>query len=138
MATSNIKALIPSELWQVWDFVLDIENYAAWRSDLSKTEVISDKKFIEYTKEGYPTYFTITLVEPYRRWEFDMENSNMKGHWISLFTAKGNETELDFTEYVTAKKFFMKPFVKAFLKRQQSQFAADLKAYLNKEVGQNV
>lgn len=24
MATSNIKALIPSELRQVWDFVLDI------------------------------------------------------------------------------------------------------------------
>ena len=50
MATSNIKALIPGELRQVWDFVLDIENYAAWRSDLSKTEVISDKQFIEYTK----------------------------------------------------------------------------------------
>ena len=49
MATSNIKALIPSVLRQVWDFVLDIENYASWRSDLSKTEVISDKQFIEYT-----------------------------------------------------------------------------------------
>ena len=79
MATSNIKALIPSELRQVWNFVLDIENYAAWRSDLSKTEVISDKQFIEYTKDGYPTTFTVTLVKPYRRWEFDMENSNMKG-----------------------------------------------------------
>ena len=52
MATSNIKALIPSELRQVWDFVLDIENYTAWRSDLSKTEVISDEQFIEYTKDG--------------------------------------------------------------------------------------
>ena len=39
MAVSNIKALIPSELRQVWDFVLDIENYAAWRSDLSKTKL---------------------------------------------------------------------------------------------------
>ena len=93
MATSNIKALIPSELRQVWDFVLDIENYAAWRSDLCKTEVISDKQFIEYTKDGYPTTFTVTLIEPYRRWEFDMENSNMKGHWIGIFTAKADETE---------------------------------------------
>ena len=97
MATSNIKALIPGELQKVWDLVLDIENYGAWRSDLSKAEVISDKKFIEYTKEGYPTTFTVTLVEPYRRWEFDMENSNMTGHWTGIFTAKGDETEIDFT-----------------------------------------
>ena len=130
MATSNIKALIPSELRQVWDFVLDIENYAAWRSDLSKTEVISDKQFIEYTKDGYPTTFTVTLVEPYRRWEFDMENSNMKGHWIGVFTAKGDEAEIDFTECVEAKKLLMKPFVKSYLKKQQTQFVADIRKAL--------
>ena len=126
MATSNIKALIPSVLRQVWDFVLDIENYAAWRSDLSKTEVISDKQFIEYTKDGYPTTFTVTLVEPYKRWEFDMENSNMKGHWTGIFTAKGDETEIYFTEQVEAKKLLMKPFVKSYLKKQQIQFVADI------------
>ena len=126
METSNIKALIPSELRQVWGFVLDIENYAAWRSDLSKTEVISDKQFIEYTKDGYPTTFTVTLVEPYRRWEFDMENSNMKGHWIGIFTAKADETEIDFTECVEVKKLLMKPFVKSYLKKQQIQFVADI------------
>ena len=132
MAVSNIKALIPGELQKVWELVLDIENYGAWRSDLSKTEVISDKKFIEYTKEGYPTYFTITLVEPYRRWEFDMENSNMKGHWIGIFTSKDDKTEIDFTEQVTAKKFFMKPFVKSYLKKHQTQFVMDLKKILEK------
>ena len=126
METSNIKALIPSELRQVWGFVLDIENYAAWRSDLSKIEVISDKQFIEYTKDGYPTTFTVTLIEPYRRWEFDMENSNMKGHWIGIFTAKADETEIDFTECVEAKKLLMKPFVKSYLKKQQIQFVADI------------
>ena len=126
MATSKIKALIPSELRQVWDFVLDIENYTAWRSDLSKTEVISDEQFIEYTRDGYPTTFTVTLVEPYRRWEFDMENSNMKGHWTGIFTAKGDETEIDFTEQVEAKKLLMKPFVKSYLKKQQIQFVADI------------
>ena len=91
MASSNIKALIPSGLQQVWELVLDIENYAAWRSDLSKTEVISDTQFIEYTKDGYPTTFTVTLVDPYKRWEFDMENSNMTGHWIGVFNDKGNK-----------------------------------------------
>ena len=126
MAVSNIKALIPGELQKVWELVLDIENYGAWRSDLSKTEVISDKQFIEYTKDGYPTTFTVTLVEPYKRWEFGMENSNMKGHWIGIFTARGDKTEIDFTEQVEAKKLLMKPFVKSYLKKQQIQFVADI------------
>ena len=126
MAVSNIKALIPGELQKVWELVLDIENYGAWRSDLSKTEVINDEQFIEYTKDGYPTTFTVTLVEPYRRWEFDMENSNMKGHWIGIFTARGDKTEIDFTEQVEAKKLLMKPFVKSYLKKQQAQFVADI------------
>ena len=130
MAVSNIKALIPGELHKVWDFVLDIENYAAWRSDLSKTVVISDRQFIEYTKDGYPTIFTVTLVEPYRRWEFDMENSNMTGHWTGIFTAKGDETEIDFTEQVEAKKLLMKPFVKSYLRKQQAQFVADIRKAL--------
>ena len=126
MAVSNIKALIPGELHKVWELVLDIENYADWRSDLSKTEVISDKQFIEYTKDGYPTTFTVTVIEPYKQWEFDMENSNMKGHWIGAFTDKGNETEIDFTECVEAKKWLMKPFVKSYLRKQQAQFVEDI------------
>ena len=130
MTTSNIKALISGELQKVWELVLDIENYAAWRSDLSKTEVISDKQFIEYTKEGYPTTFIVTLVEPYRRWEFDMENSNMTGHWTGIFTAKGDETEIDFTERVEAKKWLLKPFVKLYLRKQQTQFVADIRKAL--------
>lgn len=126
MAISNIKAVIPGELLKVWELVLDIENYGVWRSDLSKTEVLNDNQFIEYTKDGYPTTFTVTLVEPYRRWEFDMENSNMKGHWIGVFTDKGNETEIDFTECVEAKKWLLKPFVKLYLRKQQAQFVADI------------
>ena len=130
MTTSNIKALISGELQKVRELVLDIENYAAWSSDLSKTEVISDKQFIEYTKAGYPTTFIVTLVEPYRRWEFDMENSNMTGHWTGVFTDKGDETEIDFTERVEAKKWLLKPFVKLYLKKQQAQFIADIRKAL--------
>ena len=59
-----------------------------------------------------------------------MKNSNMKGHWIGVFTDNGNETEIDFTEFVEAKKWFMKPFVKSYLKKQQAQFVADIKRAL--------
>ena len=127
MTISNIKDSIDSNIHKVWETVLAVDKYTQWRSDLSKTEVINEEQFIEYTKNGYPTTFTITVVEPHRRWEFDMENSNMKGHWIGIFTSIDDKTEIDFTEYVTVKKFFMKPFVKSYLKKQQAQFISDLK-----------
>ncbi|MFQ9847271.1 MAG: polyketide cyclase [[Clostridium] leptum] len=126
MAISKIKAVFQSDIKKVWETVTSLENYA-WRSDLSKIEVLSKNQFVEYTKEGYATTFTITVAEPYKRWEFDMENGNMKGHWIGVFTQKGEQTEIDFTEDVTAKKTIMKPFVKAYLKKQQSQYVSDLR-----------
>ena len=132
MTTSNIKALINSDIHKVWKVVLNVEKYKSWRRDLSKTEIINEKQFIEYTNGDYATRFTVTVVEPYKRWEFDMENSNMKGHWTGNFTSKGNQTEIDFTEDVQAKKWFMKPFVKSYLKKQQKQFVEDLKKSLSK------
>lgn len=60
MTISNIKTLIPAEVHKVWDVILDIENYAVWRSDLSKAEVISDKQFIEYAKGGASNIYSDT------------------------------------------------------------------------------
>ena len=130
MAVSNINTIINHDIQKVWSIVLAVDRYTLWRSDVSKTEIINDEQFIEYTKNGYATAFTVTVVEPYKRWEFDMENSNMKGHWIGIFTDKGNATEIDFTEYVIPKKRFMKPFIKAYLKKQQKQFVIDVKKAL--------
>lgn len=132
MAVSNTKAVFRHNVQKVWDIVTSLENYQ-WRSDLSKIEVISEKQFIEYTKDGYATTFTITASEPCKRWEFTMENSNMKGQWTGIFTAKGEETEIDFTEDVTAKHLLMKPFVKGFLKKQQALYIRDLEKVLSAE-----
>ena len=126
MAISNIKASFDCKLSNVWDTVTSLENYQ-WRSDLSKIEVLSDTQFVEYTKDGYATTFTVTACEPCKRWEFDMENSNMKGHWTGIFSEKNGRCEIEFTENVTAKKFFMKPFVGTFLKNQQALYIADLR-----------
>ena len=130
MAISNISANISADIHKVWDMVYAVDKYRLWRSDLSETEIINEKQFIEYTKDGYATTFFTTVVEPYKRWEFDMENSNMTGHWIGVFTAKGNETHIDFTENVTPKRWFMKTLVKNYLKKQQEQFVLDLKKAL--------
>ena len=125
MAISNMKATFQCEIQKVWNIVTSLDNYS-WRSDLDRIEVIEENRFIEYTKEGYATTFTITNTEPCRRWEFDMDNDNMSGHWIGIFTYANGITTIDFTENVTAKKLMMKPFVKSYLKKQQSAYAADL------------
>ncbi|MFC0309419.1 SRPBCC family protein [Gallibacterium trehalosifermentans] len=130
MAISSITSIIKKDIHKVWELILAVENYPAWRSDIRKTKIINDKQFIEYSKEGYATTFTITAQEPYKRWEFDMENSHIKGHWIGVFIAKGDETQIEFTENVIAKKWFIKPFVKFYLAKQQKHFVLDLKKAL--------
>lgn len=129
MAISNVKVVFPCDVKRVWEVVTSLQNYA-WRSDLDKIEIVNENQFVEYTKEGYATTFTITRQERYKRWEFDMENDNIKGHWTGIFSEKNGQTEIDFTEEVTAKKVFMKPFVKAYLKKQQAAYIRDLEAKL--------
>lgn len=125
MAVSNRKAVFQCDVRTVWDVVTSLDNYS-WRSDLSRIEVLSRDQFVEYTKEGYATMFTTTLQEPFCRWEFDMENDVMSGHWTGLFAYENGVTSIDFTENATAKKILMKPFVKFYLKKQQDAYVRDL------------
>lgn len=131
MAISTVKATFQCDIENVWKIVTDLENYE-WRSDLSKIEIINDNKFVEYTKDGFQTEFTVTKTEQYRRWEFDLENANITGHWTGIFTQNSEFTEIEFTENVTAKKFFMKPLLKTFLKKQQTRYIEDLRRALEK------
>lgn len=61
----------------------------------------------------------------------------MKGHWTGRFFEHGQNTTLDFTEDVTARKIFMKPFAGAYLRKQQRQYFTDLKKELGcREAGE--
>lgn len=40
------------------------------------------------------------------RYEFDVNNENMYGHWVDLFSNDNESTKIDFTENVTPKKIF--------------------------------
>ncbi len=131
MAVSTIKVSFNCNIERVWDIVTSLTDYS-WRSNLEKIEIIDDKRFIEYSKDGFATTFTVTVKEQYRRWEFDLDNNNISGHWVGIFTSNGDkQTTIEFTEDVTAKKFFMKPLLKSFLKKQQARYAEDLKRALD-------
>lgn len=125
MAISSITRVIESDIKTVWGIVTNLYKYD-WRSDLSRIEVLDEKHFIEYTKDGFVTKFTITKTEPYKVWEFNMENSNIMGHWVGVFSENEGKTKVEFTEDVRTKKILMNPFVKGYLKRQQLQYISDL------------
>lgn len=130
MTVSTIKASFESDINKVWETVTNLGDYT-WRSDLSSIRILSENQFIEQDKSGYETRFTVTCLKPLERWEFDMENGNMKGHWVGVFTKAGENTEIIFTESVEAKKLIMKPLVKSYLKRQQERYISDLRKALN-------
>lgn len=129
MAISTVNAEFQCDVERIWDIVTSLSNYS-WRSDLDRIEILSENKFVEYSKDGFATTFTVTANERCRRWEFDLDNANISGHWTGVFTQNSGKTVIEFTEDVTAKKVIMKPLVKGFLKKQQARYIEDLKKAL--------
>lgn len=131
MAISNIRGIFDCDVKTVWDIVTSLYKIS-WRSDLSRITLLGENQFIEYTKRGYETRFIVTGKEDYKRWEFDLENTMMTGHWRGVFVEKGGSAVVEFTENVKAKRFFLKPFLGLFLKRQQKRYMEDLKKEIQK------
>jgi len=85
MKRATVIARFHSSIEAVWNIVTDNTAFD-WRSDIVKIEVSDDgNRFTEFTKDGFETEFTIVLKKPYERYEFDMKNRNLNGHWIGLF-----------------------------------------------------
>lgn len=133
MTTSIIEASFSAGKEEVWEIVTD-NTYSDWRSDLSRIEISEDgKSFTEYTKNGFPTQFTITKYEPYSIYEFDISNKNMSGHWSGIFSELDGKTVIKFTENAEVKNPIMKLLVKSYLKKQQKKYIEDLKKALEKK-----
>lgn len=131
MATSKVTVHFPCPVERVWQAVTDLA-HTAWRSDLARVDVLDEAHFVEHTKSGYATNFTVTACEPPRFWAFTMENGNMSGSWEGIFEAAEGGTRLHCTETVHAKYWWMRPFVPGYLKRQQTLYLDDLRKELLK------
>ena len=132
MIRSNIKRQFSCDRNKLWNIITDNTNYS-WRSDLSKIEIIDNTHFVEYTKNNFSTYFTITSKVKLKEYKFDLENANLKGKWIGIFTELPNgNIELDFTEEIEVNRFMMKLLAKSYLKSQQKRYMRDLEKELNK------
>ena len=131
MVKSNIKKEFNCDIERLWNIITDNTKYT-WRSDLSKIEIIDDTHFIEYSKNNYPTYFTITSKVNLKEYTFDIENTNIKGKWIGIFKKIDNDNVLlDFTEEIETNNFIMKLLAKSYLKSQQKRYMNDLEKELN-------
>ena len=132
MIRSNIKKEFNCDKNKLWNIITDNANFA-WRSDLSKIEIIDNTHFVEYTKKNFPTYFTIISKEKLKVYKFELKNENLKGKWIGIFKELPNgNIELDFTEEIEVNTFIMKLLAKSYLKSKQKRYMKDLEKELNK------
>ena len=131
MPTSKVTVHFSCPVERVWQTVTDLSN-TAWRNDLKRVEVLDESHFVEHTKSGYATNFTVTACEPLRRWAFTMENGNMSGSWEGVFESAEDGAQLHCTETVNAKHWWMHPVVSSYLKRQQRLYLDDLRKELLK------
>ena len=65
MAVSNVTVYFSCPVERMRQTVADLA-HTAWRSVLARVEVLGELRFIELTKSGYATNFTITACEPLR------------------------------------------------------------------------
>lgn len=125
MIRVNIKKQFSCKKEILWDVVTNNKNYE-WRSDLSKIDIVDETHFIEYTKKNYPTFFTITNKKEGEIYQFELENTNIKGRWSGVFRETSEGVELDFTEEIEENSFLMKVLLNIYLKKQQKLYMKDL------------
>lgn len=131
MLTSKVTVRFPCPVERVWEVMTDRTN-TAWRSHLARVEVLDETHFVEYTKRGYATDFTVTACDPLCRWTFTMENGNMSRAWEGIFAATEGGAQLTCTETVHGKRWWMGPFVSGYLRRQQRWYLENLGRELQK------
>lgn len=132
MIKSNIKKGFNCDIEKLWNIITDNTKYV-WRTDLSKIEITDNEHFIEYSKNNYPTYFTITSKVNLKEYKFDIENTNIKGKWTGIFKKLDDgKVLLDFTEEIETNNLIMKLLAKPYLKSQQKRYMRDLEKELNK------
>ena len=99
MIRTTIKSFIQADLESIWYSVTSLYDYS-WRSDIKDIEVSDERHFREISNEGYVTCFTVTVIEPFLKYSFLMDNVNFSGSGRDIRRA-GNGTEVIFTESIT-------------------------------------
>lgn len=131
MIKSSIKKELNYSIERIWKIVTDNTQYT-WRSNVLKIEIVDDQHFIEYSKNNFPTYFTITKKEEGKEYSFAIENENIKGKWVGRFTTlESKKVLINFIEEIEVNGFIMKLFAKTYIRKQQKRYIKDLEKILS-------
>lgn len=130
MARVCVKIKLRCALQDVWRIITSFENYS-WRSDLQNVEILDERRFVEYSNSGHRTTFVITDMKFCERLELEIENENIKGFFVGLFSHENGFSIIEFSENIRAKKWFLKPILPIYLKIMQRIYISDLKRALN-------
>ena len=132
MARVSEKVVLSADIKRVWELIISHEDYVSWRSDLKSVDGVTDKIFMETSKDNKMLMFYITKAEPYSLICFDMKNDVIQGQWTGKLSETEGKTILEMTEEVYTKKLLLKPFLNSYLKKQQNSFVEDLKKALSR------
>ena len=123
------KEILPCDMETIWA-VITRRRDTGWRSDLDRVEWEDDTHFVEYTKGGTATRFTVTASHPPRHWALALENPHLTGRWTGMLEPVPEGTRVIFAESVFPRRCWLRPLVGLYLKRQQKQYFADLRRCL--------
>ncbi|NME35163.1 MULTISPECIES: polyketide cyclase [Fusobacterium] len=129
----SIEKTFDFDIKIVWNVITNFKKYH-WRSELSRVDIINEKEFIEVTKDGYLTNFKIIKEEKFKYLEFKINNSNLEGYWKGEFLVENGKTKIKFVEDLKAKKTWLTPILKIYVKRQQKIYMKNLEKYLYENV----
>lgn len=130
MSKYTISESFAARISDVWKLVTDVANYS-WRSTISRCDLIDEKHFIEYAKDGTKTQFYISDSEYLRFWACDFQNEKISGHFVADFTLSGNKSIVSLTTRMQAKTSrIFGAFNNIHFMQEQKRFFKDLKRTL--------
>ena len=123
---STICATLNCNIQTVWKVVTSLNDYS-WRSDIVSISFSDKRHFTERNSDDIITHFIVRVFDPYSQYSFDLDNKNLYGTWTGYFKQVDAKTEIQFIEMISVKKWWLYPFAKWYLKKQQKQYVSDLK-----------
>lgn len=132
MFTNTVALSIDAPVDAVFRFMTDSSRWTEWMKDVQAVHSNGDLAVgstvqMDYT-EGVSTSLQVTVLEPPRRYAYEVQGDDMSIKGVMDFASQGAGTALSYTEEVELTSFFtrmMQPFVaKSVKKALATDFAA--------------
>lgn len=134
MITIEAKETFNASPDVIWGYLTDLENQS-WRKNINYIETLPDgSRFTEHTVNDGDVNYNVQNSEPYKLYEVDFENENMRGTWKGILSeTQSGGCSLRITVAAEAKRSVYKPYMKAFAKKQMKDHMIFLKEALNEK-----